>query len=406
MQFITDLNEKEYRDFFNGCKDAHFLQSYSWGQASKKNRNQIPYYVGVKEKNKLIACALLLKKKTPLNMCYFYAPRGFVFDMNNKKLLSFFTENLKDFLKKENAIYLKVDPGIKYQTIDSNANKIEGKNNYKLFNELINLGYKHTGFYKLYEGNKPRYTIRIDLTKPIEEINKEMSKSFLKTVKKSYDYNILVRNSSDIKTFSALINLISQKNGFSSYSLDYYQNFYDEFIKNNEVKIFEAVINPKNIIKDLQEKANKIKNELNITTKRKQDLENMLKKYNKDLDLFSKFKENDNLVVCSLICAYTKFGCWTLYIGNDNIGMQINAVNRLYYEALLDAKKNGYMFYDLFGTVGDPHTNYKNLAGLHEFKRKFGGEYLEFIGEFDLINKKFWYKILPILLKIYRKLRR
>ena len=71
-----------------------------------------------------------------------------------------------------------------------------------------------------------------------------------------------------------------------------------------------------------------------------------------------------------------------------------------------DAYDNNYEFYDLFGTIGDPKTTYKNLAGLHEFKRKFGGEYIEFLGEFDLINKPVWYKILPHLLKIYRTLKK
>ena len=36
-------------------------------------------------------------------------------------------------------------------------------------------------------------------------------------------------------------------------------------------------------------------------------------------------------------------------------------------------------FFDLFGTPGDPNTKYKNLAKLHDFKRKFGDEYIEFM---------------------------
>ena len=34
--------------------------------------------------------------------------------------------------------------------------------------------------------------------------------------------------------------------------------------------------------------------------------------------------------------------------------------------------EQGYDFFDVFGTPGDPHTDYKNLAKLHDFKRKFG----------------------------------
>ena len=71
-----------------------------------------------------------------------------------------------------------------------------------------------------------------------------------------------------------------------------------------------------------------------------------------------------------------------------------------------DAYDNKYEYADLFGTVGDPNTKYKNLAGIFEYKRKIGGDLIEFIGEFDLINKPFWYKVLPILLKVYRKIKK
>ena len=108
MKFIKDLSEKEYQAFWEKTENNHFMQSYEWGQACKKNRDQIPCYIGLKnDKNKLVAAALLLKKKTPLNMCYFYAPRGFTMNFNDKDVLTEFTKHLKDYLKEENAIYLK-----------------------------------------------------------------------------------------------------------------------------------------------------------------------------------------------------------------------------------------------------------------------------------------------------------
>lgn len=111
MKFIKDLSEKEYNDFFKRTPNNHFMQSYGWGQACLKNRGQIPCYVGLKnDKGKLVAAALLLKKKTPLNMCYFYSPRGFTMDFSDKEVLTEFTKQLKEYLKEENAIYLKLDP--------------------------------------------------------------------------------------------------------------------------------------------------------------------------------------------------------------------------------------------------------------------------------------------------------
>jgi len=97
---------------------------------------------------------------------------------------------------------------------------------------------------------------------------------------------------------------------------------------------------------------------------------------------------------------------WTLYIGNNDLATYTFSVNRAYYEAVKYASEQGLEFLDLFGTCGEPHTKEKNYAGIHEYKRKLGGTYTEFIGEFDIIAKPFWYRVLPVLLKIYRKLRK
>ena len=178
MKFIKDLSEKEYQAFWEKTPNNHFMQSYEWGQACKKNRDQIPCYVGLKnDKDELVAAALLLKKKTPLNMCYFYAPRGFTMNFEDNKVLTEFTNGLKNYLKEENAIYLKLDPPLMYQEVNTEGEKVEdGKNNYVIFNNFLNLGYKHKGFNKLYEGNQPRYTFRTYYNKynSFDEVLKEI----------------------------------------------------------------------------------------------------------------------------------------------------------------------------------------------------------------------------------------
>ena len=400
MEFVENLSEKEYRDFWKKTNNNHFMQSYEWGQACQKNRNQIPYYVGLKDdKNKLVAAALLLKKKTPFNMCYFYSPRGYTMDFENKEILNEFTKYLKQFLKKEKAIYLKLDPPLMYQEVDEYAKKIEnGKNNYKIFNNFINLGYKHKGFNKLYEGNQPRYTFRtyFNKYKTFEEVEATFSKSFSKPLKRSYNYDIEVYQSDEIESFHELIKLVSQKDGFHEYSYDYYKNVYEELKKQNLIKIFNTKINPQKILKKLEEELLKEKK-----VERKTKIE-------KDIEYFNKVAKNhpEEYTCASLICTYSETGAWSLYIGNDDAATYTGTVNRLYYEFIKDAYESKYEYADLFGVVGDPQTKYKNLAGIFEYKRKIGGECIEFIGEFDLINKPFWYTVLPILLKIYRKLKR
>ncbi len=409
MKFIENLTEKEYMDFFKENPNAHFLQSAGWGYASKLNRQQTPIYVGLKDENdRILIAALLLKKNTPFKMCYYYCPRGFVFDYKNKNIFDVFIKELKNLLKKTNAIYLKVDPGIKYQTIDSEAKPIEGENNYEIFNWFIETGFKHQGFNKLHEGNQPRYTFRIPVDISEEEIKNKISKSFMKQINKSFSYDFEIIESENTDNFSKLNELISQKDDFHFYGSAYFKNVYDGFNKYDEIKVHEVKLYPTKIIAKNEIEINKIEKELQeglVIKKNLDNTNNTLKRLKREVELLLPYKnEKEGLIICSMIVVYTKDILWTLYIGNNDLARDLFAVNRIYYEELLYAKKIGCKYVDLFGVVGDPHTKEKNYAGIYNYKANFGGIYTEFLGEFDLINKSFMYKVLPSLLKIYRKM--
>ncbi len=407
MKFIQNVEISKYREFENEHKKSHFLQSYEWGQFCKDAKGQVPRYVGMEDNDgNLIASCLILLRKTPFGFSYGYAPRGFVLDYNNKEVIRKFTNYLKQYMKDNKIIYIKFDPDIKYQDIDDDGNKIDGgENNYELYNYMLSLGYKHTGFYKLYEGNQPRYTFRIDLKKPWEEIEAKFNKSFMKSVKRSYSYNLVVDNDIKIDDFYRLIQSNSSKDDFDPHNLEYYKIFSDEMSKNNNMKYFNISIRPKELLDNISKEIDELNKELEVNKKKEADIKNKIARLEKEREVFSKI-DKDEVCVCSLICTYTKNRAWSLYIGSDDLANFTFAVTRSYYEAIKDAYDKGYEFFDLFGTPGDPNTKYKNLAKLHDFKRKFGDEYIEFIGEFDLVNNKILYKMLPIMLSVYRKLRR
>ena len=407
MKFIENVEQDKYIAFESGHEKSHFLQSYAWGEFCRRAKGQVPNYVGMEDDNgNLVATALILLRKTPLGYSYGYAPRGFIIDYSNKELIKKFTNYLKSYMKEKKIIYIKFDPDISYQDINSDALPIQGgNNNYDIYNYMLSLGYRHTGFYKLYEGNQPRYTFRINLKRDWQEIENTMSKSFIKSVKRSYTYNLIVDNEEKIEDFYRLVQSNSTKDSFDPHTLKYYQIFTEELKKEGAVKYFNVSIKLKEIINNINEEIKSVKKELETAKKRVEDLKNRLTRLEKDLEVFEKI-DKDECVVCSLICTYTKNRAWSLFIGSDNLANITFAVTRSYYEAIKDAYNKGYEFFDLFGTTGDPHTTYKNLAKLHDFKRKFGDQYIEFMGEFDLVNKKLLYKVLPIMLKCYRKLRK
>ena len=61
---------------------------------------------------------------------------------------------------------------------------------------------------------------------------------------------------------------------------------------------------------------------------------------------------------------------------------------------------------DFFGCSGEANPDKSNPTyGVHNFKKRLGGEYTEFIGEFDLITNKFMYTLYKKLIPIYRKIK-
>jgi len=406
MKFIENVDKKRYQEFTRNHPKSHFLQSYEWGEFCYRAKGQIPKYIGMEDDNgNLVATSLILLRNTPLGYSYGYAPRGFIIDYKDHEKIKVFTEFLRDYMKRNKIIYIKFDPDIKYQDIDEEANKIEGgENNYELYNYMLSLGYNHTGFYRLYEGNQPRYSFRINFGKPWEEVEAKFNKTFMKSVRRSEQYDLIIDNEVRVSDFYRLLQSNSSKDGFDPHSEEYYKIFSEEMAKDNNMKYFNVSIRPKDYLKKIDGEIDSLNKELEKSPKKEADIKNKIARFEKEKEVFSKIKE-DQVVVCSLICTFTKNRAWSLYIGSDDLANFTFAVTRSYYEAIKDAYNNGYVFFDLFGTPGDPHTKYKNLANLHDFKRKFGDEYIEFIGEFDLVNKKLLYKLLPIMLKVYRKLR-
>ena len=86
--------------------------------------------------------------------------------------------------------------------------------------------------------------------------------------------------------------------------------------------------------------------------------------------------------------------------------MNLNANYLLYYTIIKEAHDNGFKIVDCFGTCGIANPDKSNpIYGIHSFKKKLGGEYIEFIGEFDFVVNKFLYFAYKKLIPIYRKIK-
>ena len=422
MKFVENIEKEKYEKFVKNHKSkSHFLQSYAWGEFSKKCKGYNPYYVGlVDDKDKLLCAALLLEKKLPMGYSRFYSPRGFVIDFYNKELLTEFVKEIKKFVKKHKGIFIKIDPDIIWRKENYLGEKVAlDKDPKEVFESLKSLGFKHKGFTKNFETEQPRYTFRIDMNQSFEEIEEKFSKTTKQRINKGESLGTKVRLGTveDVKEFSHLMDLTENRKDFVSHDYEYYKNLFEIYNEDNHMDLFIGSVNTKEIIdkyngeleevnkqleplqtEELSKSAKTKKAELD---KRKEKLLEYIKEYQEAQD-----KYGEEIILNGHVIMEYGDKAWVLYAGNHNILMDSYSNYAVYKEHIKYCHEHGIKMYDQFGTVGDLSKDNPRL-GLHEFKKKFGGDYVEFMGEFDLVTKKFMYFVFNKLVPIYRnKVRR
>ena len=413
--------EKELFDEYvkNHNTKSHFLQSLSWGEFSKIKKNLTPYYLGlVNEEEQIVGATLLLEKKLPMNLCYFYAPRGFVIDYKKKEIVKEMTQKIIEFAKKKKAIFVKIDPDIIKTSYNYQNEEKENKDYQEIFNTLKSCGFKHQGFTKNFETMQPRYTFRIDLTQSMEEIEEHFSKTTRQRIAKAQKLNteVIIGTKKDIPEFYHLMTLTETRKDFISYNEDYYETLYEIFNgnKNSKATLFLGKINITKTTNALEKNLKNINNQIsilpidNLSKSAKAKLTELTKQKDNIIKEIEKYKEikkeygNEITLSAHMIIEYGD-KAWVLYAGNHNILSETYVNYGTYYEHLKYCKEKGLKIYDQFGTIGDLSENNPRL-GLHEFKKKFGGDYVEFIGEWDYIINPIMYFSFTKLVPLYRKL--
>ena len=416
MKLVENIEKDKYEEFVKNHPKSHFLQSYAWGEFARREKNLIPHYVALIDDNDNIkAASLLLEKKLPLGLSYLYAPRGYIIDFNDKELLNHFTKELKIFAKKKKSIFIKIDPDNIYNEEEQQGNKIIENNDTSITN-LIELGYKHLGFTKNFETMQPRYTFRIMMDKPWEEIENNFSKTTKQRIKKANDLMVEVKigNENDLETFYNLMILTENRKDFVTHNLKYYQTLYNIWNQDNSCELFLGSIDLNKIINKQNNLLDDLKKELGLLNKdnlsksektKKQEIEKRIDKISSDLEKYLMAQtEYDNSIVLSahFIIEYGNKS-WVLYAGNHNILSETYTNYKTYETHIKHYYDKGTKTYDQFGTIGDLNKD-NPLIGLHEFKKKFGGNYVEFTGEFDLVLNKIMYFVFTKLVPIYRNI--
>lgn len=410
---LEQLSIEEFNEFSKNHEQGIFFQSSYWGDL-KKMTGWVPHIVGIKEGYNIKGATLLLAKKIPVfNKYIFYAPRGYLLNYKDEKFLADFTNKIVKYVKKNHGIFVKINPNVEYQKRDIDGNIVEGFNNQKIVDALIKLGYKHNGFTITYGTDlEPRWWSVLDLkNKTEEDILKNMRGTTRWGINNSYKHGLkLVEiDESRIDEFKKLMEHTSERRGFIDRPISYYKKMYESFSKNDNIKILLVELNLEENLKSLNEQLVNTVDKLNKTKK-----ESAIKEYESQVTAIKKKIEEDkeliknygnNIVVAGGLFMLFGRQVVSLFGASYREFMKFNGQYFLNYEMIKYALNNGYEKFNFFGITGEFNED-SDMYGLFNFKRGFGAEVVELIGEFNLVTDKFFNVIYEIMYKVYRKTKR
>ena len=406
MDFV-ELTEKEYQKFWENHPLKTFLSAPKIAKLREKS-NWKSYFVGVKENKKVVAAALLLSHKRKFNVNEFYSPRGFLLDYNNKELLTFFVEKVKEFAKSKNGYILRIDPYVIYKQRDINGDIVEGgEDNTHVVDHLTSLGFKKV---KTENMEQVGWMFSLGLEgKTEEQILKEMKPNTRNQIRKTEKFGISVNEIGydELDRFQSIMEETSKRKGFANRKLEYYQEMYKLFHDKNEVKFFITELNLKNYIKGLEEERIEKENKINSLTDAKyndgakKNLTNEIASIDKRIAESKEIIEkngSDIITLSGSMFILIKPEVIYLSSGNYEEYMKFNSQYLIQWELIKYGIENGFKKHNFYGIPENINTHPKDY-GIYEFKRGFNGYVEELIGEFAL-PITWHYKLFDIIHKL------
>lgn len=416
---IIEASEKEFNDISKTFDNALFYQTSNWGKL-KSYTGWKSLFVVYKDNEEIKGCALILLKKMPLFKSYLaYSPRGFLCDFEDKNILDNFSNELITYLKSKNVFKLVIDPYVLLNQRDIDGNIInESFDNHWVVDELKSLGYKHTGFNLYYENLQPRFIFRLNIKdKSYEEILNGFKKEAKRRALKKDFLAISVRelNKDEVEVFKDLMNKTSSRRGFVDRSLSYYKQMYDALNPDNILRYMVAEIDTEKCRENINKEIEIIKARIDklkiheVSNAGRIKEENVTLNSNLKLlaDLNDLEKNRGKIVPLSTVCLLT-YGkeAIMLLAGNDAEYLQhFNASNIIVSELIKLCKQEGYDYYNFYGITGnfDPKSE---SYGLYTYKKQYGGEVVELIGQFENTINPLMESMYEFLLKIYKLIKK
>lgn len=391
---ICELTIQAFTEYAKNSPLRNYMQTEEYARFMGEEKYNYDYIGLVDDMGVIRAASLILWKKIGLNMRYGYAPKGFLVNYYDEKLLKTFTEQLKTYYAKKNMVFIKINPEIVVSEIDRHTFSIEDNPNMRLKQETQRFGYLKLKDNLYFESLNPRFNAYIDLK---NTSLKNYSKTNRNKVRNSRRKGLYLEKAieSDIESYYRL----EQRDK----PLSYYRNLFATF--GDKIELLLIKVNYESFIKNSQDlyeeeaDRNNLYNEILHRSKREADLHRKMSSDSKLLVIKNEIvtateglRTEDNCVVAGAIVIKYDNRVHVFESSFDRNHPLLNA-NYFLYDSLIQNYKMDYDYLDLGGISGDfKSTN--PYRGLNNFKLGFDAKIYEYIGEFDLVFNRTAYDAL------------
>jgi lipid II:glycine glycyltransferase (peptidoglycan interpeptide bridge formation enzyme) len=340
---LIEQNESSRFDHFIAEAEAgDILQTFSWGDV--KSADWQPYRAIVEDDQRAIlsAATLLIRKIPAFGRSIAYCPRGPVLkDYSNTKLLTYTIHSLTELARSNKAIVIKIDPAVQdEQSIPSGT-------------------FEHLGFHRVgdnhdFGGLQPRHTFRLSLDDSIENIFSGFPKKFRYKINYGPKNGLTFRadEPSGIKQFYDVLSKTGERNDLFTRSPGYFEHLYDTLKKEDRVLLLTGYLADEPIVSSLT------------------------------------FILNDK--------------AWAVYGGQTNSHRNLYSYHAMNWERIKWAHSRGAKWFDFYGVPGHIDEGHP-LYGLYHFKKSFGGDYVSFVGEWDMPLSRSLYLLWEYGLPLYQR---
>ena len=385
--YIKELSLMEFIEYSKDNIIGNYYQSINYAMLKAEEGYEYEY-IGLVDNTDIIAASLILYKKIG-NTFYGYSPRGFLIDYSNPVILEKFTNLIKDYYKKKNFTFIKINPEIAIGKLNKNTLNFEYNENYNVINNLNRCGYKKLKSNLYFESLLPRINAIVNLQEL--DVN-NFTKNTRNKIKKAIRKGLTLEKAGQDK-IPILTNFLK---GNLSKDLYYYNDLYNVFNKSDDVDFFLVKVDYKKYLINSQHYYNnELNNNIYLNNKMvsknnpsvinaKMQSDKALLAYKNDIAEASKYLNTniETYVAGAIVIKYNNR--ITIQFSGFDRNLKRYSANYFLYFAILAYYQQDFKYADLNGITADFDKN-SPYHGLNRFKMGFNPDIYEYIGEFDLV---------------------